>query len=1181
MSSQNNKPVFFLAFANDRADGVKYLRDLPEELRLLREALERAKAQGLCEYVERANATIADILDVFQNPIYRDRIAVFHFGGHANSYNLLLESSKGEARAADAGGLAAFFGQQRGLQLVFLNGCSTEKQVQGLLEAGVSAVIATSQAIEDRTAMIFASRFYTGLAGGTSINRAYKEAEAGLRIDRGDSFRNLYYPGPQRDRWPWSLYVKDGAEEVGLWNLPQAVRNPLFGLPHIPRGDLPESPFRHLNWFTKEDSEIFFGRNQEIRKLYDLISPDTPPIILLYGQSGVGRSSILSAGLLPRLGAGQEVHYLRRDQSVGLTETLKRAPILDGCETGLSLAWVEAEARLRKPVLIVLDQVEEVFTRPNAELPGELEDFANCLKEAFAVPAARPGGKLILVFRKEWLPEVEQRLKDAKLARAKVFLDRLSRDGIIEAITGTARSSRLQTHYGLTVEEGLAEIIADNLLEDPGSPIAPTLQILLTKMWAEAKRVDQGRPVFGRNLYQGLKSKGILLKDFLDQQIAKLRDAQPEVVNSGLAIDVLAFHTTPLGTAEQRKAEELDCEYAHQKKDVLPLLIQQCKDLYLLADSSQDKAVGTADESTRLAHDTLAPLVRLEFDKSVMPGQRARRILENRSVEWRDEKKGTSLDDPDLMAVERGASGMRVRRPEEELLVKASQNERNQKKRRSKILRAAGVIAVLAIAASAGIAWYQKNEAERLLYLSSAQSLREQVAQGVSTDRKDLTELLTLQSYLFLKRIHEEIPFQTEELIRSIASDSIKKSGCYSVISRDGKRMAESMSYGGTVTVFDTQERIALNLSGHPVGHISAAIKPDGSMIGTVGEDNKVRLWDWNRIAAIAATTESEGIKYIDVVSPDRVLKKPVEKISIKMIEFVSDHELAGIVDNNAPVILWDLRQPESEPVILGQSLRGELDMAGIAECISIVKRFESDCSAMPKFSPDGQTLALRRSKSSTFKLYNWRDLPFASVPLNLTPYFSKVQALEFSPDGKLLALSTADDTAPPLLQAEVWLLDLEHHGKVIELSYGGIADGTDPINSLAFNEKGTLLVGGSLAGKIWLWDLRQKSPAPYFVGTQSPKRPFSKIISVAFGPDDETVTAVNNFEEVRTWYISLDAAANAVCGKIWRNLSASEWFSVHRPRHSVRAHLPKFTSRRRPAAALEIFQYAPDLGYC
>ena len=169
MPEKIRKPVILLAFANDRDDTVNYLRNLPEEARQIREPLQRARRDGLCELVELANATADDIFRVFQDPEYRDRIAVFHYGGHANGYQLLLESASGSPHAADAGGLAAFFGQQRGLELVFLNGCSTQQQVQGLLYANVSVVIATSRAIEDQVAMQFSKLFYQGLAGGASF----------------------------------------------------------------------------------------------------------------------------------------------------------------------------------------------------------------------------------------------------------------------------------------------------------------------------------------------------------------------------------------------------------------------------------------------------------------------------------------------------------------------------------------------------------------------------------------------------------------------------------------------------------------------------------------------------------------------------------------------------------------------------------------------------------------------------------------------------------------------------------------------------------------------------------------------------------------------------------------------------------------------------------------------------
>ena len=229
---------------------------------------------------------------------------------------------------------------------------------------------------------------------------------------------------------------------------------------------------------------------------------------------------------------------------------------------------------------------------------------------------------------------------------------------------------------GLRSRPGLPEIIADDLLEDRESSVAPTLQILLTKMWEKAKERDNEHPVFDLDLYQTLKKKGILLQDFLDQQLVALEKWNSEVVNSGLALDMLAFHTTPLGTAEERTEEQLQQTYRHQSQVINPL-IQQCVDLYLLERLS--KAV-----ATRLSHDTLAPLVRQHFTASDKPGQRARRILESRAVDWQDDKQGTPLDESDLSLVEKGENGMRAWETAEERLVKASRREMRQRKNEKK-----------------------------------------------------------------------------------------------------------------------------------------------------------------------------------------------------------------------------------------------------------------------------------------------------------------------------------------------------------------------------------------------------------------------------------------------------------------------------------------------------------------
>ena len=71
----------------------------------------------------------------------------------------------------------------------------------------------------------------------------------------------------------------------------------------------------------------------------------------------------------------------------------------------------------------------------------------------FGDPAQRPQGKLILSFRKEWLAEIEKRLAEQRLPYGKVFLERLDRQGVMEAVAGPARAQRLREHFGLAVSD--------------------------------------------------------------------------------------------------------------------------------------------------------------------------------------------------------------------------------------------------------------------------------------------------------------------------------------------------------------------------------------------------------------------------------------------------------------------------------------------------------------------------------------------------------------------------------------------------------------------------------------------------------------------------------------------------------------------------------------------------------
>jgi len=819
MSQKNSKPVIFLAFANEQGGTGHqgYLRKLPEEVRHLQGILGKAEQRGLCELVVRPNATLEQILEVFQSPEYRDRIAVFHYGGHASEAGLYLESDNAGAHEASAEGLAVFLGQQSGLELVFLNGCSTRGQTQGLLDANVSAVIATSQAIDDDVATAFAGHFYGGLAGGATLGAAFNEAEGAVVSDRGADPARLYrhIGGAEAghviaDEFPWHLFVRPGAETTRNWNLPDAADDPLLGLPELSKMDLPQRPYRQLNYYEEQDAELFFGRGFQIRELYFLMTdPAAPPIVLYCGQSGVGKSSLLNAGLIPRLKHRtpdpHEVRAFRRRRGAGLSLMMRRQL---GADSGASLhaAWLELES-LGKPVTLIADQVEEVFTRPNPDRPAELDEFLDGLVAVYANRAQRPQGKLILGFRKEWVQDIKRRLEDRKLPHTVRYLESLDRRGIVEAIEGPASTDRLRAQYQLEIEGGLAEMIADDLLEDREAPVAPTLSILLTKMWDQAFRENRKAPKFTIDRYLDLKREGLLLDDFLEKELAGLRKWNPEVVDSGLALDVLAFHTTALGTAERRTRAELDATYSH-RADVMEGLLQQSKDRYLLVDGAQEQD-GTETEVTRLAHDTLAPLVRQRFKDSDKPGQRAERILENRAVDWQDGKTGVPLDDADLSTVEEGERGMRGRVGPEQRLFEASVEERKIRRRRRVVL-----LMVLAAMFIAIVAFIYVN-------FRQGQAL---IAEG----KKTQAEACRVHAAAVTARADA----QQDSLLASLLLSSLHN--------------YDEPRHGVQVALGVAQKPIPLTLmSGHGDSVNTVACSPDQTRVVSASSDDTARVWSF------------------------------------------------------------------------------------------------------------------------------------------------------------------------------------------------------------------------------------------------------------------------------------------------------------------------------------------------
>lgn len=216
-------PIILLAFANEREDENSYLRNLHLEQRELRNILNKFEDEELAQVEILNSVTISDLFNFFQNERNRGRVVAFHYGGHANSFQLLLETEDGENQAAHGEGLLSFLTKQENLELVVLNGCSTKGHSHKLVESGI-ATITTSNSIDDKVATEFAKRFYAAIVNQIPLKQAFDEAQDYVITLKGSAnIRDLYFEGaaPENvpNKVPWQLLLPN---TLASWTPQQA-----------------------------------------------------------------------------------------------------------------------------------------------------------------------------------------------------------------------------------------------------------------------------------------------------------------------------------------------------------------------------------------------------------------------------------------------------------------------------------------------------------------------------------------------------------------------------------------------------------------------------------------------------------------------------------------------------------------------------------------------------------------------------------------------------------------------------------------------------------------------------------------------------------------------------------------------------------------------------------------------
>jgi WD40 repeat protein len=1163
------KPVLFFAFANDRSSSGSYLRNLPEEARQLQLCLDQAAQQIQCEVVVRQNATLDDILRVFRDSRYRNRIVLFHYGGHAGSFGLLLETPLGDVATAHAEGLTAFLGRQRGLHTVFLNGCSTEEQSCFLLQAGIPLVIATNQAIDDLIATEFAAHFYQALAGGASVEESFDGAHHAIESKTGGVTRDIqllwHTPTATNDPGqPWAIYVQPDYDDAKKWTLASAAQNPYVGLPQLPQEiGLPNDPYIGLKRFEREHARIFFGRGWDIRELFKhLAQPESDPLLLFYGQTGVGKSSLLDAGLLPRLEQIHTVVYQRRTPNDGLLGGLSKALGMDCVDSNcLRESWLSKEAANGRPLTVLLDQVEEAFTQLYSGAPwpvpaqldatvpqAEIAVMMTALQDILVEPGKRPQGKLILAFRKERFAEIEDAVKVAAIPYTPYFLKALDRLGIQEAVTGVASgqgpdAERLRAKYKLEImdAERLPVMIADDLHADPESPIAVTLQILLKEMWEAAVAQDRSAPRFSEALYQKQRRAGLLLNNFLDRQLAQVRAQLPEASESGLVMDLLYHHTTELGTAHERNRDELAKLYPH-RADLLTDVLQSLTDHYLLVDASAT----SKDRSgiTRLAHDTLAPLLRQRFTHSPLPGQRAHRLLVSRvGTPENPLPKPAPMDERDLQLVEAGQPGMRAWYDKEVKLVeesRAAARDRERSRRRTTRIGIGLVALIIGLGIASGVLGIRANVAAQDAFNAEATAQAQATRANLEADRARAESTRANQ-----EAARAEAEAANAERARAIADANAAEAKLEANRALANTLVARTQGildqeiYDPSLALLLSMEAVRTTLApdgyihptadqnllntisqvkqlgwrttlpkqGHTGALFSAVFADDGNTILTASEDQTARLWDaatGNEVLKLAghhgavrdaqfspsgstiATAGTDGtLRIWDETTGEQISSYQVHSDTIRSLAFSPDgkHIVTASADGTARV--WDVSTGKK-----------------------VFDDFVHDGGIMlsADFSPDGNLIVVTgavKQPNGHGALSLW-DATIGELIVAL-PYTKWVRNAAFTPDGRQLVAVNADGTV------RVW--NVNDGAEIEEIDSWEAHD--HELSSIAFSRDGHLAVTAGSRGEIYIRDALSGRALHKITGHDGDA---DSVIAAGFSPDGALLVTAGDDHTLRLW---------------------------------------------------------------
>ncbi len=859
------------------------------------------------------------------------------------------------------------------------------------------------------------------------------------------------------------------------------------------------------------------GRQEDIEKLCKRLGRHDYKLTVIHGQSGVGKSSILQAGLVPALKrksigtrdvmpilmqvyTGWMVEFAKRFQETLIdtgnwsceVDSFSPTPIIDPCTDKSAISFVEGEMQIERPSLI--PNIEAQQQANEALLAGDnfgmkhiLEHLKMCVENNLLV---------VLIF--DQLEEFFVIHQDPRMRRIFYKFIRDCLEIPYVKIILSLREDYL--HYLLECNNRLInfDIISNNILDN-------TILYYLgnfTKKYANQFLQSLNKKtqlVLEKSLIEAL------LKD-LSRDLGEIRPIELQVVGTQLETEGINsldkyYEFGPKEKLVERFLEEVIKDCGEENERAARII------LYLLTDDNGMRPLKTKAELTRDLEtaDFISEIVKLDIVLEILV--RSNLILK-------------IPDDPtDCYQIVHDYLVAFIRQSQQAIEIEESKREKERRKlaeknrryveaklnislkrQRNTAVVGSIIIGCLTIGSILfGAQIYNQKELANIQALNYTSE-----ALFLSDNRLDaLINSLKATRQLQHTKATPNIKIQTENSLRQAIYGVQEKNRLLSHknevlavrFSPDGKTIA-SASADNTVILWNLQGKPIHTLKKHTSIVTDVAFSPDGKTIASASADGTVKLWNLQgqliqtlkenkpKLAAVLALDFSPDGQTIATANDDKTVKIwnregkiikswEAHKDKILDIHFSPDGKTIASSGTDTEIKLW---HPDSQ----------------------LIKTFigHKDWVYSINFSPDGKTLAsVGGGSDRTLKLWQIAD---GKLLHNIIAHSNAIKSVVFSPNGKTIATVSDDKTL------KLWQTD----GSLINTFKGHKSD----LNDVSFspNSQTIATAGGDKKIKLWVHEalLQQTIPA----------HQQELVWSVAFSPDGQIIASASADKTVKLW---------------------------------------------------------------